>query len=59
MQTGAEQAYDGEVRPSVNKNSRLEDKIDNEKDEELTATIEEPSTESSRCYATQDDDSRL
>jgi hypothetical protein len=55
MQTGREQANNGEIRPSVNKDSRLEDKIDDEKDEELTATIEEPSTKSWRCYATQDD----
>jgi hypothetical protein len=46
MQTGREQANNGEIRPSVNKDSRLEDKIDDEKDEELAATIEEPSTKS-------------
>jgi hypothetical protein len=46
MQTGREQANKGEVRPSVNEDSRLEDKIEHEKDEELTSTIEEPSTES-------------
>jgi hypothetical protein len=46
MQTGRKQENKGEVRPPVNRDPRLEDKIDEEKDEELAATIEEPSTES-------------
>jgi hypothetical protein len=35
MQTGSEEEDKGEVRPSVNKDARLEAQIDDEKDKEL------------------------
>ena len=46
MQTGGEHKSKGEVRPLVNKDLGLEDKIDNEKDKDLVVATEEASKES-------------
>jgi len=46
MQTGGERQGKDEVRPLINKDAELEDKIDDEKDEGLAIASEETSTES-------------
>jgi len=47
--TKSELGNKGEVRPSVNEDGRLKDKIDDEKDEDLAAVIKESDTDTVRC----------
>jgi hypothetical protein len=52
MQTGGEHGSKGEVRPSVNKNAGLEDKIDDEKDKALAVATEEAPTDPKAAAST-------